>query len=132
MSLYCSVDADGDYDWYWEPDSKGQQPLSTKRSRRCCSCKSKIKVGETALKLFIWRPPENDIEERIHGDEVYLAPKYFCETCADLSDSLNELGFCYDINQSLAQQIKDYRDDERSWNERYNKHLPETNTPSGS
>jgi len=92
-----------------------QAPLATKRSRKCCSCKAKINVGDMSLAFHRHRSPSgrcNYIEESIYGDEVPLATWYMCETCGDLYFSLDELGFCCDISESLAAQIKEYRAEE--------------------
>ncbi len=119
MSLYCASAGEdwGEGDWWWyEPNDEA--PLDTKRSRKCCSCKTKIKVGDTARRVLRARPPTEWEEIRgIAGDEVYLASWYLCETCGDLADSLTELGFCFELGgtQSLAQQIKEYRDEEESF-----------------
>lgn len=111
MSLYCDYDGGDGYDWYWTADND-ERPLKTKRSRKCCSCGEKIEVGALSRKVSRFRPPNGDIEERIHGDEVTMAAMYFCETCSGLAYSLDELGFCYSIEESLATQIKEYRDSE--------------------
>lgn len=111
MSLYCDA---GDYDidgadWWWIGPMP-EEPLDTKRSRKCCSCKSKINVGDIARKVERYRPPtEFEYEHGLASDEVPLASWYLCETCGDLSDSLTELGFCYTLGSaSLKKQINEY------------------------
>ncbi len=111
MSIYCSSggDWDGDGDWYlYAP--KDEAPLATKRSRKCCSCKTKIKVGDIARQVERARPPTEWEEDRgIAYDEVFLAPWYLCETCGDLVESLTEIGYCYHLGvESIAYQIKEY------------------------
>ena len=112
MSLYCSSDYgyDGDGDWSWNYP-QDEAPLATKRSRKCCSCKTKIKPGVISRRINRFRPATEWEEIRGFGDEVYLADWYFCETCGDLADSLDELGYCYDIGESLASQIREYKAD---------------------
>lgn len=121
MSLSCNTDIDGgDSEWYWYQPGE-LVPLTTKRSRKCCSCKTKINVGDASLKFPRYRPTSprhNYIEESIYGDEVPLAPWFMCETCGGLYYSLTELGFCMDISDSLARQIKEYREEERAHKER--------------
>ena len=112
MSLSCDYDGDGDYEWYWYSDDD-ERPLATKRSRKCCSCGGRIAVGALSRRLFCSRPPNNDIEERIYCDEVPMASRYFCETCSGLSYSLDELGFCYSIEEPLSEQIKEFREVEK-------------------
>lgn len=115
MGLTCGVygDIDGADWWLYEPSD--EVPLVTKRSRKCCSCDGKISVGETARKVRRFRPATDWEECRGLGDEVEIAAWYLCEICGDLSESLTELGFCYDLGdgqESLQQQIAQYRGDE--------------------
>lgn len=121
MSLYCAIDVDSDgADWYYYAPSD-PAPLATKRARRCCSCKTKIKVGDTAIKFPRYRHASdrcNYIEESIYGDEVPLADWYMCETCGDLYYSITELEFCCDIGEDLKKQIAEYRAEERGYAER--------------
>lgn len=112
MSLSCDsgdFDSDGcDWWWIWHRDSA---PLATKRGRKCCSCGDKINVGDMVSTVERFRGPNHDIEEKIYGDEVSLAPWFLCETCGDLAFSLDELGFCFDLGgESLKDQIKEYRE----------------------
>jgi len=108
MGLSCSTDIDGDYSWWYIPEQE-LAPLATKRWRKCSSCSTLMRVGTPARKFNRWRSPNNEIEERIHGDEVHQAPLFMCETCSDLYDSLNELGYCCDIEQDLKTQIAEYK-----------------------
>lgn len=117
MSLMCDADGyDGDADWFWSvfKNYTDLKPLFTKRSRKCCSCKTRIQVGESCLRVRRWRPPSDRcdyIEESIYGGEVPLADWYLCETCADLAESLTELGFCFTLgDDSIASQIREYRE----------------------
>ncbi len=109
MSLSCGTDYDGDdCDWWWHQPSD-EAPLATKRSRKCVSCDAKIKVGDTARKIQRARPPTEFEEMRgIACDEVPMSNWYLCETCGDLADSISELGFCYDLSESLKDQIAEY------------------------
>lgn len=113
MSIYCPTDGESDCDWYWEYGSGDGKPLDRKRSRRCCSCKARIAIGELAEVVRRYRGPGNDIEERIYGDEVPLSDWFLCETCNDLALSLDELGFCFELGgDSLKQQIAEYRQEQ--------------------
>jgi hypothetical protein len=110
MSLYCESDMDGGGgEWYWTGPSD-ETPLATKRGRRCCSCKTLIKVGETSRLVERLRPPTEFEEERgIAYDQVYMTNWYLCEKCGDLADSLTELKFCYTLGKdSLKKQINEY------------------------
>ena len=110
MSISCSCDyGDSDFAWYWEK-ADVKKPLSTKRSRKCCCCKTKIKVGDDAQELYRHRGPANDVEEDIYGDEVPLASWYMCDDCADLSDALDKRNVCYDINEPMEIQAREYNE----------------------
>jgi len=108
MGLSCSCG--GDFDWYYDiPDDFSV--LKTKRSRKCCSCGSRIAIGDTVLPFTRWRPPSercNYIEESIYGDEVPLATWYMCETCGGLFLAIQERGMCCDIEENMSAQIKEY------------------------
>lgn len=97
MSIPCSCGDYGDYEWWYE--QQDQKPLETKRSRKCCSCGAKIPVGELATEFHRLRTPENEIEERIYGDEIYMSSWYMCETCGDLYESIVELGYCVTLTK---------------------------------
>lgn len=104
-TLSCSCPDSGDW-WYIEADDYA--PLATKRSRKCCSCEDRIAVGDLTLRLDCYKSPDTDIEERIHGDEVPLRPRFLCERCADLHLSLTELGFCINADDDRLELIRQY------------------------
>lgn len=125
MSLYCDYGDDACIDW-WLHGPLDEAPLQTKRSRKCCSCGSRIAVGDIARKVQRARAPSercNWIEESIFGDEVPLSDWYLCEACGDLADSISELGFCYTLgSDSLKMQIADYRAEEaasKKWQQHF-------------
>jgi len=108
MSLSCECYAD--YDWYYNrPDD--YTTLQTNKRKRCSSCEKLIDLNSVCVQYSRWRNPNNDIEERICGDEVPLADKYLCEKCGDIFFSLIELGFCVemgDMNESLNEYHEKY------------------------
>lgn len=122
MSLSCYCDND-DAEWYFhEPDlAHAYTPLATKRSRKCCSCKARIAVGDlsvrfTRLKYAEW----GTVEARIYGEgcEVDLVPWFMCERCGDLYYSLTDLGFCVSLGvddmRDLVAEYAEMKRDERS------------------
>lgn len=108
MPLTCDCDYDGDFAWYYGNGNFGT--LTTKRSRKCRSCSKRISVGEPVMEFDRWRQPENDIEERIYGDdgEMPLASYYLCEPCSDLYSSLEELGYCVSPDEDQRALVKEY------------------------
>ena len=108
MSLSCACpDWEGDGWYYFGPDD--YTCLDTKRSRKCCSCGERIAVGELCGKfLRECNPEEDSIAQRIHGDEMSLAPWWMCERCTDLYFSLEELGFCITLSDDMRQLVREY------------------------
>jgi hypothetical protein len=106
MSLTCSC-GDGDYDWwYYEPKLV---VLNTKRSRACCSCKERIHVGDECAEFERFTTcGYGSIDERIYGDERPLAPKYLCDRCYGLYESLDDLGFCDLLGQDMRKLAREY------------------------
>ena len=106
MSLSCYCD-DGDFDWYYNgPDD--YTTLNTKRSRKCCSCKARIKVGDLCVKFTrCERPNEESVSWRIHGDERPLAPYFMCEACGDQYFNLEALGFCISVGSDNMQRLRE-------------------------
>lgn len=106
MSLSCSC---GDYDdssWYYT-FGKDFTTLQTKRSRKCCSCGTKIKPGDDCVKFERNRPPNSDIEYRIYGNEVPLASWYMCEECGGVFLSVDELGMCFNLDGDIREQVRE-------------------------
>jgi len=110
MSLSCECDYDGDAEWYYNtPDDYA--PLSTKRSRKCCSCKERIAVGDLSLRFSRWKHPEyGSIAEKIYGEgsEIPIADWWMCERCGDLYLSLAELKFCVDPGDDMRELVREY------------------------
>jgi len=105
MGLSCSCDSDGEW---WHSPADDYQTLSTKRSRKCASCRERITVGATVLRLDCWHYPNSDIEERIYGDEVPMSPRWLCERCADLYLSITELGYCVNCGDDMRELVREY------------------------
>ena len=107
MPLACGCS--DDYDWFFYPPT--DYSVFQARRRKRCSCGSLIEHGATCLEFDIYRAPKSDIEERIHGEEVPMAPKYLCERCADLYFSFTELGYdCVQPEESMLELAADYAD----------------------
>lgn len=112
MSISCSCDFD-DCDWYYTLATDFAL-LATKRSRKCCSCGTKINVGDDMVTITRWRDPRDAVEDRIYGygGEVSMAPLHLCETCGGLLWAVQDLGMCCDITKNIKQQIKEYMGDQ--------------------
>ncbi len=106
MPLTCNCEHDGE-GWYYHPP-KDFSTLDTSQRRRCASCGEPIDVGATAVRFERGRFPASDLEERIHGEEVPLAPKYLCEECGGLFFSLEDLGFCLTLGEDMRELVRQY------------------------
>jgi len=107
MGLSCECDTDGDFAWYFESPS-GYTILEESKRKRCESCFKLINIGDVCASFTRYRTPRSDIEENIHGDFVYLADQYLCEKCADTFFSLEDLGFCVTLGESMQELLKEY------------------------
>lgn len=127
MTLSCSCDNDfdpSDYSWYWMEHSKVKHMPDLPRRKRCCSCGELINPGEDVFEFRRYRVARNQIEARIHGDEVPLSSSWTCEICSGLITSVEHLGMCYSLNEPIKSQIAEYREAERKHQE-YLKNNPE-------
>lgn len=106
--LSCSCDIDG-YGWYYNPPDDFKT-FTAKRRKRCCSCFKLIGQGESCLEFDRFRDPLTDIEERICGDEVYLASWYMCEWCGEMFLNLGAVGYCHYLGDSMKETMEDYWD----------------------
>lgn len=103
MSLTCECDDwDGDGWYYHGPYEGNYKPC---RGKRCCSCGSMVRTGDTCVTFPRYRGPASEIEERIYGEEVPLASWVMCETCGDLFWSLDALGFCISIGADSMREL---------------------------
>ena len=119
MSLSC----DCDVDWYPEPGQwyhmghslKVMPPVS--RRKRCRCCGEMIQWGEEVFEFHRYMVPNDDVTERIHGEEGYpVAPWYTCEECSDLISAVEDLGFCWTFGEPIKDQIAEYRAAEKERN----------------
>jgi len=107
MSLSCECNDSWDGQLAYYPPSDYSRFISMRR-KRCCSCVAYIRPGDTVAKFERFRGTHNDIEERIHGEQVPLAAHYMCERCADLYFSIDELGFCINLGDDMRLLVKEY------------------------
>jgi hypothetical protein len=106
MPLFCGCDDTPD-EWYLPPGDYSSMP-PRKRRTRCRSCRRLISSGDLVAKFECFRWATSEVEERIHGDIVALAPEFMCEECADLFFSLHELGFCIALGEDMRELVKEY------------------------
>lgn len=112
MSLSCTCGDDDGFAWYFT--SKDDfSTLLTKRSRKCCSCGTKIKPGDDCVKFGRYKVADSEVEERIYGyrGEVPLASWYMCEECGGVYLSVTELGMCFDLDGDIREQVREMNHD---------------------
>ena len=111
MGLSCECDnfepEDGAV--YWG-DIMDYALLETKRRRRCCSCKELINLGSLCCKVRKFRTASSEIELKIYGEgtEILASVAYMCERCADIANSLSELGYCDEPWEDQRERAKEY------------------------
>ena len=96
MSLSCDCDFDGD--WYHE---KPEDYKIIDEDKKCCSCKETVKAGDLILQFECFEMDEDD-------EEQYREPWFMCERCGDIYYSLDELGFCLSISESMLDLLVEY------------------------
>ncbi|WP_294346921.1 hypothetical protein [Prosthecochloris sp.] len=114
MSLTCGWPT-GDYDsWFFEPaEEYSFMPYRTRRTR-CCSCGSMLNSGDIVTEHICYRNARTAFEERIWGDQVFLANKYLCESCSDIYFSLVELGYGFNLGDDMRDLLRDFQDIENA------------------
>lgn len=107
MTLSCSCDPVWDY-WYSPSDDFVSMVVG--RRKRCCSCHRLINPCDLCIRLDRYRAALSDVEEKILGYEVVLAPWYLCETCGEIYLNLEDAGYCYYAGDDLREALADYWD----------------------
>ena len=100
MGISCECNADYEAEWWWEVHH-APTILDTKRSRKCISCGEKLQPDSAVYKVFRWRNPKTEIEERIFGEggEVYMADWHLCLSCAAIYHALQRVKVCVNLGE---------------------------------
>lgn len=107
MGLECGC---GDYEWdgesemYYIPDDFTTMPR--KRAVRCKSCKELIRTGDECTVFERLRGASSEIEERIYGEEVQLAPWWHCAKCGEIYMNLHAYGYCVHPDENMPALLK--------------------------
>ena len=64
-----------------------------------------------AAKFQRFRHPNNDIEERIHGDEVAIAPHWMCHDCFSIFLALERVNVCLSLPSDMRSDLEDFHRD---------------------
>jgi hypothetical protein len=110
LSCYC-VEWDGDGVGWNVPNNFTN--LNTKKGRRCQSCKTIIKPGNTCLEFERFRYPQSEIELKIYSEEEELpmASHYLCEHCGEIFINLDDMKFCITPYENMDELLKEYQQD---------------------
>lgn len=106
LSCLCSYD-DGAW-YYYSPQNFSA--FHQKRRKRCCSCNQLIAIGSQSVRFARYRSAKSDIEERIYGDEVPLAPFFMCEACGEIFFNLSVIGYCIFLGDNMQNLLSEYWD----------------------
>ena len=98
MGISCHCGESENLGWYFDVHDH-PEVLSTRRSRRCVSCRTHLRVGDSVYRITRFRSPKSWVEERIYGDEVDLALWFFCPSCFAIWSALDRLNVCVDLGQ---------------------------------
>lgn len=117
MSLSCSCNWDGDYDWYFSVPTD-YSILNTSKRKRCMSCKTLIAIGACCTEFPRTREARTEVELAIYGEgdteAIRLASYWLCEECSDLYFSLLELGFeCISPDENMRELVHEYAEEWR-------------------
>ncbi|MGE4293869.1 MAG: hypothetical protein AB7E32_16875 [Desulfovibrio sp.] len=107
--LTCTCpEYDGDQDSWWFIEPKDFEKFHGVRRERCASCGAFIEIGAEAIRFLRARAPRSEIEERIHGFEVSLAPWWHCERCGEIYLNLVAAGFCLSPADDMRDAMQEY------------------------
>ena len=108
MGLSCEcAEWDGKTGWcFFHPSDFTQ--LATKRRRRCASCKKLIDIGGECLEFSRERSCKWEIEEKIYGDTVPMAPFYQCSDCGEIYLNLDAAGYCLAPDEDMKKCMEEY------------------------
>ncbi len=111
LTCYCECNEENAAWWY---SHSAPAVLQTLRPRRCKSCNELLHpaceglAGVTVLPFARWRGPHNEVEERIHGDEVPLAPWYLCSGCYPIYLALDQAGVCVQLGENMEELLNEF------------------------
>jgi len=83
--------------------------FEAKRRKRCCSCNELVNVGSDCLEFARIRCPASDIEARISGEEIPMAPLIMCDKCGEHYLNLSEIGYCLEPFRNMEHYLLEYQ-----------------------
>lgn len=119
MTLSCSCDdwCPDPGDWIYTNVSDYMPAPRNGYRKRCYNCKKPIEKGALCVRYRRAKIVEHDVEIAIYGEwegggsgEMPRASHWLCERCADICFSLEELGFCFPLDE-IDEALEEYRRD---------------------
>ena len=109
--LTCTCNEwEGDGPCWFSPDDF--QKLNTSMRKRCWSCGSLINMESECLEFERMRPPRDEIEDRIWGEdgEIPLASYWMCESCGEIYLNLTAIGYCINMDSNMNTLMTEYHE----------------------
>lgn len=108
LSCTCLDEYDPDSCSWWFFSPTDMKPYPKDRRKRCSSCGVMVGKGDPCLEFPRGRGPRSDVEEDIYGDEIPLAPMFFCERCAEIYLNLSDIGYCFTPTDNMKEALEEY------------------------
>ena len=107
--LSCSCpEWEGDWGTWCFFDPQDFSVFDRKRRIRCKSCGDLIELDSPCIKFYRVRAAYTEIEERIKGEEIAMAPLYWCEKCGEIYFNLTEIGYCLTPTDCAPDAMEEY------------------------
>ncbi len=100
MTLYCPYDFDGPYDYTYE---RRDIEVMSIEGERCKSCKKELQIDDEVRPIAIMQW-DDEVD-----DNVEVRREYYCSDCAEILDTLEEIGYCaYSEDKPAKEVLEDY------------------------
>jgi len=97
MGLSCSCG--GDYGYYYFPPVDFSIMPERSRRTRCFSCGKFLNKNDEVLKFDCCR-----------GDDVEMAPKFYCSRCGEIYFNLSDIGYCITLGERMEDLLAEYHE----------------------
>jgi len=112
LTCYCDYDWDGE-GWAYGEASVDFIPFPRFRRKACASCAQLIGNGDDCLEFKRFQYPQDEIKQRILGEdyEIALASDFLCAACGEIYLNLEALGYeCLNPRHGMQKYLEEYHD----------------------
>ena len=109
LSCSCSEDYNDEPGAWWFYEPTDFVKFSAKKRKRCKSCSKLIDIDSDCLEFQRERNPYTDIEQRIKGDVIGIAPYFMCESCGEIYLNLSAVGYCMSPADGMPECLNEYQ-----------------------